>query len=138
MRWKEKGSEEMRRKEKRREEIRSEVTWNEVKRSEVKVFVAWVQHLFTVTYEWHCTVCGSTVCTFVLKLFAVCHSSCVMLPSTEVVITLCVVVLLFHMLCILFRVFCDMCLFSLCTLLFLPSAVNNIEPRPVPSFYWFI
>ena len=38
----------------------------------LKVFVKWVQHLFTVTYKCYCTVCGFIICTFVLKLFVLC------------------------------------------------------------------
>ena len=103
----EKRREEKRREEKRREEKRREEKRREEKRRE-EVFVAWVHHVFIVTYEWHCAVCSFTVCTFVLKLFVVCNSSCVMLQSNEVVFILSIFVLLFFMLYFLFRVFCGL------------------------------
>jgi hypothetical protein len=157
MRWEEEKREEKRRDEMRRKEKRREVIWWEEMRweakrrdymrreeerrdekwSEVKVIVAWVQHIFIVAYEWHCTVCNSSVCTFVFKLFALCHSSCVTLQPTEVVISFLFLFYCFYMLCFLLRVFSYLYSFSLCTLLFLPSAVHNIEPRRPPLFYWF-
>jgi hypothetical protein len=133
--------EEMKRKEKRREVNRwEEKRWDEKKRDEMRSEVQWSEGFRGVySYVWVTMYSvGSTVRTFALELFVLRHSSCVTLHSIKVVITLFIFVLLFDMLCFLFRVFSALYCFSLCTLLFLPTAVHSIEPMRVPLFYWYI
>ena len=129
MRWEEKRGA------KRIKYMRWDEKWSKVKWSDVKVFVAWVQHSFIVTHEWHCTVCGSTVCTFALELFVLCPVLC----FNPLELLLSFLLLFYCFMCFAFYFVCSLILlFLLMHSAVLANCSTQYRTRRVPLFYWFI